>query len=96
MTRYKYQLPGFVLAFLLLADNAMAQTVGGGNGGLLSTIIQWIATNLLQGIIMIGVIICGVMMIAGRHTLAGIVTIIVGAVIIANYNTIAGLFQVGG
>lgn len=85
------------LVFLLVADTAFAQAVGGGgNGGLLSTIIQWISTNLLQGIIMIGVIVIGCMMIAGRHTLGGVVVMVLGAIIIANYNTIAGLFQIGG
>lgn len=96
MTRDKYLIPALVVVFLLIADTAMAQTVGGGNGGLLGTIIQWIATNLLQGIIMLGIIIIGCMMIAGRHTLGGIIVMVVGALIIANYNTIAGLFTIGG
>jgi len=91
-----YTILALTLLFILVANTAFAQAVGGGNGGLMSAIIQWVATNLLQGIIMIGVIVIGCMMIAGRHTFGGVVVMIIGALIIANYNTIAGLFTVGG
>jgi type IV secretory pathway VirB2 component (pilin) len=96
MNRRSYLTVALAMAFVLLADTAFAQAVGGGNGGLLNTIIQWVATNLLQGIIMIGVIVVGCMMIAGRHTLAGVVTMIVGGLVIANYNAIAALMPLGG
>jgi type IV secretory pathway VirB2 component (pilin) len=92
----RYLTIALAIVFILVADAAFAQGIGGGNGGLLSAIIQWIATNLLQGIIMIGVIIIGCMMIAGRHTLGGIVVMVVGGIVIANYNAIASLFPVGG
>ena len=82
-------------AFSVVTGTAHAQAAGGG-GGLIQPIITWFMTNIGQGLIMIGVVVIGGMMIAGRHTLAGITIMVIGALIIANYTTSAALIPVGG
>jgi type IV secretory pathway VirB2 component (pilin) len=82
-------------AFSVVAGTAHAQAAGGG-GGLIQPIITWFMTNIGQGLIMIGVVVVGGMMIAGRHTLAGVAVMVIGALIFANYQTIAALIPIGG
>jgi type IV secretory pathway VirB2 component (pilin) len=80
-------------ALSVVAGTAHAQAAG---GGLIQPIITWFMTNIGQGLIMIGVVVVGGMMIAGRHTLAGVAVMVIGALIFANYQTIAALIPIGG
>lgn len=80
------------VAVLLFAEPAFAQQIGGGGQGLLSSVIQWFVTNIVNGLIAAAVLFVGGLLIFGRHTLAGIAVVVIGALVIANYQTIAGFF----
>ena len=86
-----------LLAVMLLAEPAHAQlAIGGGGGGLLAQVINWVVANIIQGLILTAVLFVGAMLIFGRHTLAGVAVVAIGAVVISQYQTIAGLFGIGG
>lgn len=88
-----------IVAILVLwSDQAFAQIAGGGGagGGLLQTLIQWVITNIVQGLIAICVLVAGGLLMFGRHTLAALAVAAIGMLVIANYQTIAGFFPVGG
>jgi type IV secretory pathway VirB2 component (pilin) len=80
---------------VLAASPAYAQIAGGGGGGLLSQVIQWFVTNIVQGLVMAAVLFCGALLMFSRHTLAGIACVVIGAIVMANYTTIAGFFGIG-
>jgi len=93
--RYTYAAIAMV-GILLVADPAFAQFAGGGGGGgLLQQIIQWFVQNVVQGLIMAGVLFVGCLLLFGRHTLAGIAVMVIGGLVISQYQTIAGMFGVG-
>jgi hypothetical protein len=76
---------------------AYAQVAGGGgNAGLLSQVINWVATNIIGGLIAAGVLFVGCLLLFGRHTLAGVAVMVIGAVVISQYQTIAAFFGIGG
>lgn len=82
---------------VIAADPAFAQIAGGGgNTGLMSQIINWFVTNIVEGLIAAGVLLVGCMLLFGRHSLAGIAVMVIGALVIGNYATISGFFGVGG
>jgi type IV secretory pathway VirB2 component (pilin) len=93
--------PGHCRAALALAlteviTPASAQIAGGGgNAGLFSQIITWVATNIIGGLIAAGVLFVGCLLLFGRHTLAGVCVMVVGAIVISQYQTIAGFFGIG-
>ena len=68
---------------------------GGGNAGQLSQVINWVATNIIGGLIAAGVIFVGCLLLFGRHTLAGVAVMVIGA-IVSQYQTIAASFGIGG
>jgi type IV secretory pathway VirB2 component (pilin) len=80
------------LMLILLSSEAHAQ----GTAGLVQPILTWVMTNIVQGLMAAGVIVVGVLMIAARHTLAGVMTMAVGALVVANYQAIVALIPVGG
>ena len=85
-----------VLALTGAATPAYAQVAGGGgSAGLLSQVINWVATNIIGGLIAAGVIFVGCLLLFGRHTLAGVCVMVVGAIVISQYQTIAGFFGIG-
>jgi type IV secretory pathway VirB2 component (pilin) len=96
MTKRQYALPCLALALILSAGAAYAQIAGAGGGGLLQQIIQWFVQNVVQGLIMAGVLFVGCLLLFGRHTLAGIAVMVIGALVISQYQAIAGLFGIGG
>jgi type IV secretory pathway VirB2 component (pilin) len=76
---------------------AYAQVAGGGgNAGLLSQVINWVATNIIGGLIAAGVLFVGCLLLFGRHTLAGVAVMVIGAIVISQYQTIAAFFGIGG
>jgi hypothetical protein len=100
MRRY---LPKRMLACLsaiavTLPNWAFAQVAGGGgalsggSAGLLQTAITWFTTNILGGMIMIGVLCIGGMFMFMRLYIPGVVMMIVGALVADNYTTIAAMF----
>ena len=89
--RYRYAANALV-GVLLATEPAFAQIAGGGGQGLLSQVIQWFVTNIVNGLIAAAVLFVGGLLIFGRHTLAGIAVVVIGALVIANYQTIAGFF----
>ena len=92
MTDRRYRHAVIALFGVLLAtEPAFAQIAGGGQG-LLSQVIQWFVTNIVNGHIAAAVLFVGGLLIFGRHTLAGIAVVVIGALVIANYQTIAGFF----
>ena len=92
MTDRRYRHAVIALFGVLLAtEPAFAQIAGGGQG-LLSQVIQWFVTNIVNGLIAAAVLFVGGLLIFGRHTLAGIAVVVIGALVIANYQTIAGFF----
>ncbi len=84
------------LIVLLFAEPAFADFGGGGGGGLLSQVISWFVTNIVQGLVMAAVLLCGALLMFSRHTMAGIACVVIGAIVIANYTTIAGFFGSAG
>jgi type IV secretory pathway VirB2 component (pilin) len=80
------------LAIILTAGAAHAQGIGGGGGGYLQQVIQWFVTNIIQGLVMIGILIAGVTLMMGRHTVAGLAVMAVGAIVMTHYAEIAALF----
>jgi len=85
------------LALVGMVSPAFGQVAGGGgNAGLLSQIINWVATNIIGGLIAAGVLVVGCLMLLGRHTLAGVAVMVIGAIVISQYQTIAALFGIGG
>jgi hypothetical protein len=84
------------LIVVALAEPAYAQLagggLGGGGGGAMSQILQWVLTNIVNGIIGLAIIFVGVRLMMGHHTLAGIAAVAVGAIVVAQWQTIAGLF----
>ena len=88
--RYTYATAA-LFGVLLATEPAFAQIAGGGQG-LLSQVIQWFVTNIVNGLIAAAVLFVGGLLIFGRHTLAGIAVVVIGALVIANYQTIAGFF----
>lgn len=88
-----------LMAILLLVavEPAHAQlAIGGGGGGMLAQVIQWVVQNIVQGLILAAVLLVGCMLIFGRHTLAGIAVVAIGAIVISQYQAIAGMFGIGG
>lgn len=78
------------------ASPAFAQLgLGGAGSGVLTQLIQWVLTNIVQALLGAAVILVGMMLMWGHHTVAGIITVIVGAVVISQWQTIAGFFGVG-
>ena len=87
----------FIPTLTGVATPAFAQIAGGGgNAGLLSQVIQWVATNIIGGLIAAGVLFVGCLLLFGRHTLAGVAVMVIGAIVISQYQTIAGFFGIGG
>jgi type IV secretory pathway VirB2 component (pilin) len=85
-----------VLALTEVVTPASAQIAGGGgNAGLLSQVINWVATNIIGGLIAAGVLFVGCLLLFGRHTLAGVAVMVIGAIVISQYQTIAGFFGIG-
>jgi type IV secretory pathway VirB2 component (pilin) len=92
--RYRMAL---AVALTGVAAPAFAQIAGGGgNAGLLSQVINWVATNIIGGLIAAGVIFVGCLLLFGRHTLAGVAVMVIGAIVISQYQTIAAFFGIGG
>lgn len=83
-----------LLVGLIIAPDAHAQ-LGGGGGGYVAQLIQWFTTNIAQGLIMGAVLFCGVLLMFGHHTMAGVAVIIVGALVMSHYQELAGLINVG-
>ena len=84
------------LALTEVVTPASAQIAGGGgNAGLLSQVIHWVATNIIGGLIAAGVLFVGCLLLFGRHTLAGVAVMVIGAIVISQYQTIAGFFGIG-
>lgn len=86
-----------IIIVMALAETAYAQLaggggLGGGGGGAMSQILQWVLTNIVNGIIGLAIIFVGVRLMMGHHTLAGIAAVAVGAIVVAQWQTIAGLF----
>lgn len=97
MSRGQRIVVAIVLTILVLwSDQAIAQVVGGGGagGGLLTALIQWVVTNIVNGLIAICVLVAGGLLMFGRHTLAALAVAAIGMLVIANYQTIAGFFPV--
>ena len=99
--RLRHVSPHVVVALaclgLVFAAPAYAQIAGGaGNTGLLSQVINWFTTNIVEGLIAAAVLFVGCLLLFGRHTLSGIAVMVIGALVIGNYGTIAGFFGVGG
>ena len=91
--------PCAILALALIGAIAPAYAQiagGGGNAGALSQVINWVATNIIGGLIAAGVLFVGCLLLVGRHTLAGVAVMVIGAVVISQYQTIAAFFSIGG
>lgn len=92
-----YLLLALGMVGLSAIEPAHAQlAIGGGGGGMLAQVINWVVTNIVQGLILAAVLFVGALLIFGRHTLAGVAVVAIGAVVISQYQTIAGLFGIGG
>jgi hypothetical protein len=82
-------------AATIVPDHAFAQAtsgaLSGGSSGLLGTTITWFTTNLLGGLIMVGVICIGGMFMFMRLYIAGVAMMVCGALIADNYQAIAAL-----
>lgn len=78
-------------ALVAMAGRAQAQAIigGGGGGGLLTSVITWVMSNIMVGLVMAAVLFIGVLIMAGRAGLLIICGVAVGALIIGNYQTIA-------
>lgn len=84
-----------VAALLLVFTTAAAYAQAAGGGGLLAPIINWVATNLLQGLIEGGILLVGVLLLFSRHTMAGVAVMVIGAIVISQYANLAALVPVG-
>lgn len=92
--RLSIAVAAIMLAGLVISPDAYAQAIGGGGGGAFQQIIQWVVTNIVQGLIMIGILFCGAMLLSGHHHLGYFLGMAVGAIVIVNYQEIAGLIGV--
>lgn len=76
------------------AEPAFAQIGGGGGGGQLSSLIQWVITNIVRVAISAGVIGVAIALLMFRFNFALVAMVAVGGLIAANYATIAGFFGI--
>jgi hypothetical protein len=94
LTKRQYVTAALVLTFLLAANIAPAFAQAAG-GGLIQPIIQWVITNIVQGLIEGGILLVGCLLLFSRHTMAGVAVMVIGAIIISQYQTLAGLVPIG-
>lgn len=85
-----------VLCILFATADTHAQVFSGGGGaGLFQSIIQWLVTNILTGLIMVAILIAGARLLFGHRDGAAIMIAAVGALVITHYDQIASLFSMG-
>lgn len=79
-----------------LQHPAFAQfaTGGGGSSGLLAPILQWFGTNIVAGLIEVGILGIGIAMLFQRFFMGVLAMMVVGALVIGNASTITALFPV--
>jgi type IV secretory pathway VirB2 component (pilin) len=80
-------------AIAALGEPAWAQgvTLGGGGGG--ANFVAWLMGPAgIGSLIGLFIALCGIGMMAGRHSWEGILFVVVGAIIAGAANTIAGYF----
>ncbi|WP_426960349.1 TrbC/VirB2 family protein [Muricoccus radiodurans] len=82
------------LAVVLVASPAFAQVIGGGGSGQLSSLIQWVITNIVRVAISAGVIGVAIALLMFRFNFATVAMVAIGGLIAANYSTIAGFFGI--
>jgi hypothetical protein len=63
---------------------------------LIQPIIQWVITNIVQGLIEGGIILVGCLLLFSRHTMAGVAVMVIGAIVISQYANLAALVPIGG
>jgi hypothetical protein len=81
------------LVFIFATSAAHAQAA---SGGLIQPIIQWVITNIVQGLIEGGIILVGCLLLFSRHTMAGVAVMVIGAIVISQYANLAALVPIGG
>ncbi|WP_424138819.1 TrbC/VirB2 family protein [Roseomonas chloroacetimidivorans] len=81
------------LVLVSASEPAFAQIAGGGSGQL-SSLIQWVITNIVRVAISAGVIGVAIALLMFRFSFATVAMVAVGGLIAANYATIAGFFGI--
>ncbi len=91
-----YAVTAATIAIVLLTQPAFAQFAvgGGGSSGLLAPILQWFGTNIVAGLIEVGVLGIGIAMLFQRFFMGVLAMMVVGALVIGNASTITALFPV--
>lgn len=82
--------------FVLAADPAHAQTVGGDIGGFIQNVIDILNSNVIRGLAIIAIIVTGIAWMFGHLDLRRAGTVIVGIIVIFSAATIVDLITGGG
>lgn len=96
MTFLERAVPLLICALILALciEPAFAQTVpGGGTGGASGdAILQWIITNIVRFALGAAVLVGGLTLMFGHHSVAGLGVMVIGGIVVSQWQNIVGLF----